>query len=462
MSRPHVPAGVDGGSVGADRHAVDLVVPNVAEFNLRHPALRFDPAAREAHAATGAGLADVAVLWSANRRILVLPPGYDETWFADVHAALGTEPPPVVSPAHRTGMLVEDLLHDGRALAELRAAVAGHRAVRLVSWGATPELYPLAANMSGWGVEVELDVPEERDYWASLYLDSKASCVDFAATVPGFRVPRPITVNDWAELRGAIHAIHSTGRPSVVRSMYGAGGEGSVMVAPDRRALARFWSKAHHQLYFRSFPLLVQEYVDHAAEESLPAVDMLLTAAGVERVVTSAMGVHGLRCSSVDVGVGALSPSLATRVLRLGELIGSAAVDLGFRGWFCVDYLLGADGELYVTEFNARRSGAMGAITLTDHAGPARLGAHARDVMEVGAAPGALSYRADVRPVFRRLWDAGVRAYPTTVRGLAQARPTIGVLAIAETAAHAKTIVDEIRAALSGRAPVDVGTAPAR
>ncbi|MDW5329510.1 hypothetical protein [Plantactinospora sp. KLBMP9567] len=443
--------------------AVDLVLPNIAEFNLRHPSLRFDPAAAQGFAGTAATLADPAVFWSAGRRIVVLPPGYDETWFADVHTALGTALPPVVSPAHRSGLLVRDLLHDGAALAALRAAVAPRRLVRLVSWGATPELYILAATLTGWGNEVELDIPEEADYWSSLYLDSKASCVDLAGFLPELRVPRPITVNDWVELRGAIHAVHATGRPAVVRSMYGAGGEGSVRVPAERRALARFWSTAHRDPFFRSFPLLVQEFVDHAAEQSCPAVDMLLTADGVERIVTSAMIVDGLRCGSVNVGTGAVAAAPATRIARLAERIGRAAIDLGFRGWFCVDYLVGADGEVYVTEFNARRSGAMGAITLADRPGMAGLGMHLSLALPIGVGPGrSLSYRADIRPLFRRLWDAGVRAYPTTVRGLSQARPNIGVLAAAETAADAERIVTEIRTTLSGKSrDVGCGAGPA-
>ncbi|MET0415152.1 MAG: hypothetical protein ABW022_03915 [Actinoplanes sp.] len=47
-------------------------------------------------------------------------------------------PPPVVSPAMRSGLIVGDLLHDGVAQSELRRLVADHDIVRLVMMGPSP------------------------------------------------------------------------------------------------------------------------------------------------------------------------------------------------------------------------------------------------------------------------------------------------------------------------------------
>jgi hypothetical protein len=56
-----------------------------------------------------------------------------------------------------------------------------------------------------------------------------------------------------------------------------------------------------------------------------------------------------------------------------------------------------------------------------------------------------ISYAEQIRPVFQRLWADGVRAYPTSVRGLGWPDPIIAVIAAAPTAAQAHQIVAGIK-----------------
>jgi hypothetical protein len=429
--------------------SVDLIVPNVAEFNLRNPALNLGPAVESSFTRIGMNLCDQSVFWSAGNRVLVLPGGYDPWWLDDVHRALGSQPPPVVCPAKRTGLLVQDLLRDAGGLGALRELLTGHKVVRLLSWGATAELYPLVAAVRGWGLEVEHDGVTEDSYWTSLYLDSKMSCLDLARHVPEVRVPRGITVTSWAELRGALDVMLAAHPQVIVRSMHGVGGEGSAVVRSGGRGVTSFWNTVHREAFFRSFPLSVQEYVEHAPEDDCPAVDMRVDDGGAAEMMVSAMTVDGHRFRSVNVGLGAVPPAEADRIVRVGRRIGMAARDLGFRGWLCVDYLVGAGGELYVTEINARRSGAMAAISLLRLWGAeSDLTVFSHDTFGVGLPP-PVSYRQHVRPVFERLWADGVRAYPANVRGLGLSRPTMGLVTAAATAAEAEHIAAAIGRSLN-------------
>jgi Carbamoyl-phosphate synthase L chain, ATP binding domain len=420
--------------------SIDLVVPNIADFNLRHPALRHGPGVEQAVVRAGRGAGDQSAFWSTGDRVLILPTGYDPCWFDDIHGAQGLAVPPVICPAERTGLLVKDLLLDGASLAALRERLAGHPVVRLLAWGATPDLFPLAATLQGWGHELEADGVAEDSYWASLYLESKMSCLDLARHVPEVRVPRAITVTCWEELRGALTAMLGDYSRVIVKSPHGAGGEGTAVVRAGGRGLESFLNTAHREAFFRSFPLFVQEHVEHAEGVDCPAVDLRVDADGVAEILVSAMTVDGYRVRSVNVGAGAVPAAEAERILRVGRRIGLAARDLGFRGWLCVDYLVSAGGDLYVTEINARRSGAMAAISLLQRwQAYSRLTVFSHDTFAVSL-PAPVSYREHIRPVFRGLWRAGVLAYPTGVRGLAQARPTIGLLTAAATATEAEQI----------------------
>jgi hypothetical protein len=430
---------------------IDLIVPNITEFNLRHPSQRFAPAVERAFCDWGTGLADQCVFWSTRRRVLVLPEGVDRLWLEDVHTALGQGVPPVVSPRPRSGLLLQDLLGDGGSLATLRAALDGHDRVRLIIWGATPGVYALAAVVSSWGPEVEVEGTGETRYWAALYLDSKQSCQDLAGHVPGVRVPKTLTVTCDEELAGAVEHVTAVHGRAIVKSMFGVGGNGAAIVGAGRRALERFWSTAQREPFFQTYPLLVQEFVERADDRGCPAVDLFIDDGGVRRTVLSSMTVDGHRFRDVAVGTGSVTPDDGGRIRSVGHAMGTAAHALGFRGWFCVDFLVSSAGELYVTEINARRSGAAHAIALLDLFGsPEELVTHSDDALPVSLrAP--VSYAAEVRPVFQRLWAEGVRAFPTTVRGLARSRPSIGLATVGASVGEAQRVAGEVRAALSGQ-----------
>ncbi|TDB75481.1 hypothetical protein [Micromonospora sp. KC723] len=422
---------------------IDLVVPNNGEFNVRNQAVDLGPRGTRDYLDFGAYLADQAVFWSTAERVLLLPHGYDPLWFADVHDALGLAPPPVVSPQTGSGRLLADLMHDPSALAVLRKLLDG-RPVRLLSWGATPELFLLVDTIRSWGQSVDVDGVTRENQWASRYLDSKLSCLDLARDL---KIPmaRSITVVDRDELRGALAALLRRHPRVIVKSPYGVGGQGSAVVDADTDSLARFWDRMHDDPYFRAYPLVVQEFVAHAPGVGCPALDFRVVDGGVSDLVLSAVTtVEGHLFQSVNVGVGSLPAEVAERIVPLGRRIGEAAGALGFRGWLCVDLIAGADGDIYLTEINARRSGAMPAIgLLTAWRAERELTLSSHDLSSVRAT-GPVSYRDRVRPAFRRAWAAGVRVYPTAVRGLSFPQPMMALVAAGSSAAEAEAVVCDI------------------
>ncbi|MFY1583579.1 hypothetical protein ACN267_03645 [Micromonospora sp. WMMD734] len=419
---------------------IDVVVPNVAEFNTRNPTVRLGPAVTDVVTRVAGHLGDYAVYWSSGRRVLVLPQGHDPHWYADVHRLLDEPTPPVVSPVPASGMVARDLLRDGAALARLRALLTGHDEVRLVTWGATPEVFLLAAALRGWGLTVRLDGVPERDYWVSRHLDSKLSCLDLARDVPGVRVPSGLLVVDDVELRGAVEHLLTLHDQVIVRSPYGVGGDGSVVLRRDAPGVGALWTAVERDPFLRTFPLLVQRFVPHRPGIGCPAVDLCIDDEGVREIVPTAMAVDVARVQGVHVGPGSVPRAEADRMTRIGRSIGAAAHARGFRGWMCVDFVLADDGAYHVTEINARRSGAMPAIALLDRWGPAERVVFSHDAVTLGTR-GPLSYLDDVRPVLARLWADGVRIYPTSVRGLGFRQPVLSLLAPGADAAHAQQVV---------------------
>lgn len=432
---------------------VQLIISNSAEYFLRDPDLNLtgDERARVVRF-SGTYECEHCVLWTDEPRVLVLPKGVNTDWFADIHEALGLTPPPYVTPAMTTGLLVEDLLADGTTQHELRERLSGYGLVRIQVVGPTPEVYLLASIVRGWGHEVELDCVRSEDYWVSLYLDSKVSVLDLARQNAGVPAAPGMIVSNWIELRGALHSMAAKYGKVIARTAYGVAGDGTGVVTNEPGSAEDFLDRASRDSFF-AFPILVQQFVEHAPGVGCPAVDILVGEDGVEDVVLCALTVeHGYQFRTVDVGDGALPPVWAERVTRVAHTVGQAAHDLGYRGWMCADCVAGADDKLYVTEINARRSGSLHAGGLLRMWGAERdLTLSAPFMMTV---PPGISYTEDIRPVFRRLWARGVRAYPTSVRGIGWDEPMIAVIAAAPTAAAAHEIVAGIQAELNPPASV--------
>jgi hypothetical protein len=433
---------------------VELIIPNSAEYFLRDPDLNLtgDERARVVRF-SGTYECEHSVFWSSAPRVLLLPSGVNTLWFKDIHDALGLNPPPYVSPEMGSGLLVEDLLADGAAQQRLRETLADYGLVSFKLVGPTQEIYQLAAIVRGWGHEVELECVPREDYWASLYLDSKVSVLDLAREDSGVPAAPGMIVSNWIELRGAITALQARYGKVIARTAYGVAGDGSGVITGAPGSVDAFLDNAARDSFF-AFPILVQKFVEHAPGVGCPAVDILVGDEGVEDVVHCALTVeNGYQFRSVDVGDGALPPVWGARVSEVAHTIGRAAHALGYRGWLCADCVAGNDDRLYVTEINARRSGSLHAGGLLRLWGAEReLTLSADFMMQV---PPGITYEDHIRPVFQRLWKRGVRAYPTSMRGVYWDSPMIAVIAAGKTAAEAQKIVAGIRAEITARAAGD-------
>jgi hypothetical protein len=431
-------------------NTIELIIPNEVEFLLRDSTLRLNAADRDGLIQfNGRYESDHVVFWRSGPRVLLMTAGHDPDWFADIHRVLGLEPPAVVSPRTDTGMLVVDLFRDGSAQAELRRQVCDFDTVQLIYNGPTPDIYRLAEIVRSWGPTVRIDGCEERDYWSSLYLDNKLSVLDLAREVPSVAAAPAVTVNSPEELRGSVAAMLALHDKVIVRSTLGYAGHGSAVTTADPDRMTVLYQRIASDSFFH-FPLIVQKFIEQPPEVGCPAADVLVGPDGARKIVPCSLKVSGGHSFEyVNVGPAALPPVWTQRLEQVSRDVGLAVSRLGFRGWLSIDCVAGADEQLYVTELNSRRSGSLHAVGLLDLWGAdAGLTISAQFTLPL---PTGLSYAEDVRPVFVKLWEAGVRVFPTTVRGLGWDEPMLAVIAAASTATEAEQIIESLHESLSAR-----------
>jgi hypothetical protein len=429
----------------------DLVLPNIAEFNLSRFAGTLTPHGTAEFHQAGRVYGDQCVFWSSADRVLVLPAEVDAQWLADVHEALGDQVPAIITPGGGGAALVSDLLADGAAMAALRGALGEPREVSVLCWAASRELYPMLAAVASWGHTVAAEAPASKQFWTCGYLDSKLSCLDLKSVLPDLRVPRSWTVSSPAELHGAIDYLRAAGNAAVVKSPWGVGGEGIHTVPATEAGLDWLWRSMEKNPFFRSYPMIVQEAVAAVPEIDTPSVDLFIGAGTTTTALTSVTGPDGRQLLTLGRGTGVLPIGLEDEAHATAARIADWAGQLGYRGWLGTDFLAASDGRLYLLELNARRTGGVHAAALLERQ-PDRDSAVAcvADALELpGQAP--VSYDS-LRELFLAAWDRGERIYPSTVRLLGHRRPRIGLVALGSEVRQARNLLTSFSATLSQRA----------
>lgn len=304
----------------------------------------------------GAHYACLSAFASPHPAVLVLPKAVPEGWTALVGRQLAWEPvevfdglepddassrgifPRGASPGGGDGLVAAVLARPALA-AHLRAS-----GLPLVPWGHTPAFAELAGE--------EPLAPEAVRY------ESKRAAGELFARLapghPGVRVPEQWPAATRGEAGRLLWARSRAGQATVVKTEHGVGGSGTWLVRGgwDRLVLPRG-------------PLLLEEYIEHGAGyatgEGTPrdlTYDGLVTAGGeVHDVGVAVMEVEGTAYQGATVGPGLVPGPVAGTVSRFGHAVGRELADAGYRGWFDVDFVTGADGRPAPTEINLRLTG---------------------------------------------------------------------------------------------------------
>ncbi|MEU6973498.1 hypothetical protein AB0A71_38425 [Kitasatospora aureofaciens] len=435
------------GWVGAwtgGRAAVHL--GNVADFNAQFFAPGTDAEQRARRLRQAHHYACLAVGYSPEPAVLVLPAEVDREWTDWLARELEWGPVEVHSG-----------VADGRTLAEAlaaRPALAARIAdsgLPVVSWGRTAA--------QGEGPELAA----VRRYESKAAAHGLFSAL--AAEHPGIVVPAQERPESRRRAARRLTVRAARGLTTVLKSPHGVGGYGTVVVEPAELFAAGGGSALLRRLVRsetmpRHGELLLEEYVDPGPAARLRDLtyDAVVGPDGaVHPVGAGAMEVAGTRYQGVTVGPGAVPRAAAETARRFALAVGERLAADGYRGWFDVDFVTDRQRRLAPTEINLRLTGPAVAFVLRERldqvrGGPGHL-VRTLDGMPLGArlAPEALHGHLD--RLRRRCARFGVTLLPLIPTAGREPEPAVGLaLAGPDTEAldAARAVVEAANHALTG------------
>jgi hypothetical protein len=340
-------------------------IGNVAEFNKQFFAPEFSPEHFISWARESNHYACLACFYSANPTLIFLPFRLDQRWIDLLRERL--------SWTH--AVQIFDGLDAGPSLStvilerpELLALVV-ESGDELLAWGVAPEFQRLCSTVAtlrgAFPASDASCMPSVMD--VATKCESKAGSHDLfecvCAVSNAFAIPGQVVARSLADAATALAARAGTGAVSVLKSEFGVGGFGTVVVEPDQAASEATALRFLQDLIaedniFLCGALVVEDYVPHAAGTSDLTFDAVIHPDGsVEVVGLGIMQVVGTKYIGVTVGPDVDRMVHGAAITEFGLGVGRRMADAGYRGWFDIDFVLGQDGRIYPTEINARRTG---------------------------------------------------------------------------------------------------------
>jgi GNAT superfamily N-acetyltransferase len=266
--------------------------------------------------------------------VIVLPQRVDDWWVRDLAAVLGWGEVEVHSGIAGDGRVSEAVRARPDLLERLTA-----QGSPVLPWGRTAAFEPIAPSPRGVLEAIGRYESKRRSHALFRALASDHSGIVIPAQRPAGS-PRALA----RELAG--------GARVVLKTEYGVGGSGTLIVSPGTaglHALARRWARAD---------VLVEEYVEGSGPYRNPTFDGVVDAEGeVHPVGVGLMDVEGTGYRGVIVGPGVLPDPLTETAIGFGAAVGRALAEDGYRGWYDVDFVTDRSSRLAPTEINLRLTG---------------------------------------------------------------------------------------------------------
>ena len=386
----------------------------------------------------------LAAFCGARPKMIVLPQPVEDWWVRDVAGVLGWGDVEV-----RSG-----IAEDGRTSEAIQARP--DLAERLVRRG---------SSVMPWGRSAALEaiVPSPPGVLKAIgrYESKTHSHALFSALAPDH--PGIIIPAQWQVGTRRALARELAGRARLVlKSEYGVGGYGTLIVTPEtegRRAIARRWARPG---------VLLEEYVGGSGPYRNPTFDAVVDSEGeVHAVGVGLMDVEGASYQGVTVGPGVLPGRLAETAVGFGLAVGRALAGDGYRGWYDVDFVTDRSGRLAPTEINLRLTGPAVAFGIQAALDRRRGGSHlvrTLDRLPLGARLPAGALREHLAGTARDCRAIGATLLVTIPTAAFDPVPYVGAAIAArthQTLLEAETTLKAANAAL-GEMFADLDVSPGR
>ncbi len=333
-----------------------------------------DPHERQFEIDWNANLAerDLLSIAEENDAIFISPRPIKDSFLTYYQQVFGQKHIQILVPKTHTGEICEDIINDNELIDELIKAANSVKKLTLISYSTSPQFLHLVSKLQKKDITVYTpESPEVPSAWTVNFYGSKSGIRQLAqksgAIEPDFKIADGLICSSTYD--AAMIAAHKYIKEDgvVIKTNKGHSGAGVLLLRPgDLPKEYEACEQAIHAMlkkdkYWEEFPIVIEDLlnVNPSIGGGFPNVEFKIQKSGkIELLYYCAMRVdkNGVY-KGQEMHTSVIPERLAARIIDTGFFIGEQYAAAGYRGYFDVDFVAAKNGEIYVTESNARRTG---------------------------------------------------------------------------------------------------------
>ena len=339
---------------------MDCFVGNVAETFWPFLAIHGDELARSTMIDDEVALAERTVLWGGRDKISIAHAEIPTVGYLHEEFGYAIE---VLYPRQMQVSLSDAVAADEDLVARLVQRSQRYGSLSVSPYATTSEFAGLVSHLRGSGCQLTMRdcVGDDHEVRIRDRFETKQEFRRLAAELAErhrCRVPKGLACDSFTEVPRALHGQRWESGRVIVKADDGEGGFGNIVLSADQLDGMEPADLLMLNPLLKSGPVVVEEYID--APEA-PSVEFFVPVRDADsvsfcyacnQVLDSQEGCMGVTLSDAHKE----SPWLAP-LINFGLEFGAELQRLGYAGYFDIDALATAAGEVYVLESNLRRTG---------------------------------------------------------------------------------------------------------
>lgn len=310
--------------------------------------------------------------------LLITPLAIDLSFVEYFQKVTGKKDLRVAAPSKHTGQTCLDIVQDQVLFSQLVSEGKAKAGIALYSYSSSPQLYTLCDKLKSAGVSVSMpESPLPQNAWTVSFLGSKQGIKQTTSylspdtslfAVPGF------VFDDPHQVMSFLQNNHLEGAPKhrfVVKINRGHAGMGLIMPDSKPDGADKAQKAFAKDRYWNEGKIVVEKFIteDRAVGGGSPDVELVVLENGqVKYLFGGGMRVNDAGVfNGMEVGKGSVPEKILTTMKNFGLKLGQLYSDMGYRGYFDIDFIADTNGGLHITESNVRKTGATHAYILARH-----------------------------------------------------------------------------------------------
>lgn len=313
-------------------------------------------------------LCDRTLLWDGDNKVVVTPFRISEEIFLKNKEIMSFKNVHNLYPERIDVSLVDAIMQDEKLLLNLCEIIKNNPEIKLSPYCVTKKFIALSKYLEDQGLKfITEEMPDASSIWTIDYLDSKVGSRTEILKMKELyqNVPESVICKTEAEATEVVQWFFANNRSCAIKANYGESGWGTVFIKKEdfrnNDDISKFIKREFKSdCIWRNELILVEEFIEQGKNSSCisPSVELFLSKDGyaITYVCDQVMG-DGGEFMGVALGNGVINNEILKKLNKISLIIGKRFWEMGYRGYFDIDFILSENNVPYVIETNMRRTG---------------------------------------------------------------------------------------------------------